>query len=195
MLGETSNFITRNALHSIDSGNHTCSVTDYTGRTGNATVQVVLTGKRLQSEANSQTVSLPVCWHGMTDTSQVHVVIQHECISLGVALYLEGTGLVQNNSIIATTTTGRIGELQCISASRSADVGRLIAPNGNDITNNTSIVTVGSITDPGFISLELQNSISFIRSNQGVYTCIIPDENGTQQYLHTGIYYGGFNSM
>ena len=41
------NLVGRNALHSIDSGNHTCSVTDYTGRVGSATVQIVLSGMRV----------------------------------------------------------------------------------------------------------------------------------------------------
>ena len=103
--------------------------------------------------------------------------------------------MIQNNSIIQTTSTGRIGKLECISALKSANVGRLIAPNGNDITNVSSIVTIGNISDPGFISLELQNDISFAINNQGVYTCIIPDENEIVKYLHIGIYYGRFNSM
>ncbi len=114
---------------------------------------------------------------------------------LGVALYLEGTGQIQNNSIIQTTATGRIGQLQCISASGSTDVGQLIAPNGNDITNLSSIVSFENITDPGVIVLDLENDASFTASNQGVFTCIIPDENGEQQYLYIGIYYGRFNSM
>lgn len=113
-------------------------------------------------------------------------------IVIGVALYLEGTGLIQNNSITTTTMTGRIEQLQCISASRSANVGQWISPNGNDITNNSLITSVGNITDPGFISLELQ---SITINNQGVYTCVIPDENGVQQYLYIGIYYGRFSSM
>lgn len=106
-----------------------------------------------------------------------------------MALYLEGTGLVKNNSIIQATT-GTIRELECISASESADVGQFIAPNGNDITNDSSTVTVGNLSDPGFVSLQLA---SFTRSNPGVYTCIIPVENGVLQYLHVGIYYSRFN--
>lgn len=42
--GETAAVIGTNALHSIDSGNHTCSVMDYTGQTGNAVVQITLSG-------------------------------------------------------------------------------------------------------------------------------------------------------
>lgn len=73
-------------------------------------------------------------------------------------------------------------------------MGRFIAPNGNDITNDSSIVTLGNITDPGFLSLELRNT-TYLSVNQGVYSCVIPDENGVQQYLHTGVYIGRFNSM
>ena len=72
----------------------------------------------------------------------------------------------------------------------AAAVGKFVTPDGNDITNDSSIVTVGDTSDPGFISLQLS---WFTRSNPGVYTCIIPDENGVLQYLHVGIYYGRFN--
>lgn len=44
VVGETTGMIRQSALHSIDSGSHTCSVTDYTGQTGNSTVQFNLTG-------------------------------------------------------------------------------------------------------------------------------------------------------
>ena len=100
--------------------------------------------------------------------------------------------MIQNNSIIQEVSSSSIGQLECISASKSAHVGRLLAPNGNDITNASSIVTVGGTSNPGFLSLGLQ-STTYLTSNQGVYTCIIPDENGVQQYLHIGIYVGRFN--
>lgn len=41
---QTTSFIRKNALHSVDSGNHTCSVLDYVGRTGDATVQLLVSG-------------------------------------------------------------------------------------------------------------------------------------------------------
>ena len=171
VLGETASIIRRNAIHSIDSGNHTCSVTDYTGQAGSATVQITLSGNIFLFPLLN-VISL--------------------CFFSGVSLYLDGTGVIQNNSIVQTTSSNSIGQLQCLSASKSANVGQLLAPDGSDITNDSSIVTIGSITDPGFVSLELQ---SFLPNNQGVYTCIIPDENGIQQYLHTGIYSGRFNGI
>ncbi len=80
--------------------------------------------------------------------------------------------------------------LQCISASLSANIGQFTAPNGNDITGDSSLVTAGDATDPGYLSLNLQNSGS---NSQGVHRCIIPDENGIQNYLFVGIYFGSFN--
>jgi hypothetical protein len=98
--------------------------------------------------------------------------------------------VIQNNSIVQISAPGTVGQLQCISASRLNNIGQIVAPNRNDITNHPSIVTTGNITDPGFLSLDFT---SLTRSDQGVYTCIIPDENGVQQYLHFGIYYGRLN--
>jgi len=112
--------------------------------------------------------------------------------SSGIALYVEGTGLIQNNSIIRT---GSISKLQCISASNTPNIGEMVAPNGDDITSDSTMVTVGGSADPSYLTLDLQTNASFIRSNQGVYTCIIPDKNDDMQYLHVGVYYSGFNSM
>ena len=47
MLGETVGTVTTSALHSVDSGSHTCSVTDYAGRSGNDTVTISITGEKL----------------------------------------------------------------------------------------------------------------------------------------------------
>ena len=43
-LGKTSQTIQHNALHSRDTGNHICSVEDYTGHSGNDTIQVIVSG-------------------------------------------------------------------------------------------------------------------------------------------------------
>lgn len=42
--GQTENTIEKNILHSVDSGNHTCTVTDDVGNTGSATYEVRVTG-------------------------------------------------------------------------------------------------------------------------------------------------------
>ena len=107
--------------------------------------------------------------------------------SLGVALYLEGVGLIQNNSIVQVTANTR---LQCLSASTTPDIGHILAPNGTDITSDPAI-TRGGLTDPGFVLAQIESGSGF---DQGVYRCVIPDENGVQQILHAGIYQGRFNS-
>ena len=99
--------------------------------------------------------------------------------------------MVHNNSIVQIATSDSVTELKCISASGFADVGQFVSPNGNDLTNDSVMVTAGGVTDPGFVSLQLA---SYTRSNPGVYTCVIPDENGVLQHLHVGIY-GRFNGI
>ena len=37
--------IMKDVLHSVDSGNHTCTVVDDVGNTGNATVEVLVSGR------------------------------------------------------------------------------------------------------------------------------------------------------
>ena len=45
LLGRTPT-LTESSLHSIDSGNHTCSVTDALGNSGMATTEIRITGKK-----------------------------------------------------------------------------------------------------------------------------------------------------
>ena len=118
-------------------------------------------------------------------------------LHLGVALYLVGIGPVQNNSIIRASITGRFNQLQCISGSSVAGVGQWIAPHGGDINGGPSdpfTIITGDANDPGFTSIELEDGASLAPRDQGVYTCVIPDENGNVQYLYVGIYLRGFNS-
>ena len=45
MTGSRSQSLTQTVLHSVDSGNHSCVVTDSLGNQGTATIQVTVTGK------------------------------------------------------------------------------------------------------------------------------------------------------
>ena len=116
---------------------------------------------------------------------------------LGVALYLDGVGLVQNNSIIHASIAGRFPQLQCISGSGAASVGQWIAPNGGGIDggpNDSFTIITGDADDPGFVSVELKDGAFFASRDQGVYSRVIPDENGSLHYLYVGLYLRGFNS-
>ena len=112
-------------------------------------------------------------------------------INVGANLYLEGTGLLQNNSLILATSTGRFEQLQCVTGSTTPNVGSWIAPNGVDITLNNSDafdIIVGNASDPGYLSIQLFTGYSLSETDWGIYTCIIPDETGVLQYLYLGIY-------
>ena len=78
-----------------------------------------------------------------------------------------------------------------------ANVGHWIAPNGVDITNSAAHpfeVTVGDEQDPGSLLIHQRNGHIVTRSFQGIYTCLVQDDDRVQQYLNVGIYQNGFNS-
>ena len=78
------------------------------------------------------------------------------------------------------------------------NVGLWVSPTGQDITNITSDIfdiAVGGEGNPGVVSVELQGGYSLASTDQGVYTCIIPDEMGKEQYMHVAIYQDGFSGM
>ena len=85
-------------------------------------------------------------------------------------------------------------QLRCISGSTSTDVGEFI---GLDETNIMSLsgdpftVTVSPGGNPGHINIET-NSLN--STDQGVYTCRIPDEKNNKVHVNVGIYLSGFNS-
>ena len=114
----------------------------------------------------------------------------------GAGLAIAGSGSIEKNSILLASNTGRFGKLFCLSGSLQPQVGAWRAPDGLDITNSTTDyfdVNHGGDDYPGSISLEVEIGHSLQSNDQGIYTCIIPDENGEQQYLHVGIYRYGFD--
>ena len=45
MVGQRAQSVAHSILYSKDSGNHTCSVTDYVGHTGSASIAMVVSGE------------------------------------------------------------------------------------------------------------------------------------------------------
>ena len=101
---------------------------------------------------------------------------------------------IRNNRAYLADVTGDIGTIRCHSSSRDSNVGRWIAPSGEDITNNHLDSFVIQFTNgpysPSFSSLELLNPSSdpFIADNEGVYSCVVPDENGDLQTVNIALY-------
>ena len=120
------------------------------------------------------------------------------CYGIGVSFYSfnpENSGLFPNNGIIVTDNFGQTDRIQCISGSQTPDVGRWITPDGQDVTrssNDQFEITVGGVNDPGYLDITLATGRSLTHSDQGVYTCLIPDETGTTCELHVGLYLPGF---
>lgn len=115
----------------------------------------------------------------------------------GTGLSYFATGLLENNTFIAVDSSGIFGNIDCSSDSRMAYIGHWIAPNGVDLTNATTDpfeVSIGDQQDPGSLVIQQRNGHIVTRSFEGVYTCIILDQGGVQNYWHVGIYQNGFNS-
>ena len=100
-------------------------------------------------------------------------------------------GMIPNNSVILTDNFGRMPQLQCISGSKLPNVGQWFTPSGQDITLTTDDpfdVTAGGQRDPGHLNVSLHSGRILTIRDQGVYTCLIPDESGEDSSLLVGIY-------
>ncbi len=106
-------------------------------------------------------------------------------------MYSSQDGQVTNNSLIIASSDSSISTLECISGSPTPSIGQWIAPNGQDVTQSNDdsfAVIVGAQDNPGHIEVSLSVGRSITSSDQGVYSCIIPDEFGVESIIHVGIY-------
>ena len=136
----------------------------------------------------------PLCLAMMTLSLHAH------CSSPpGLAMTYSTAGVLPNNSIVFPDSSSRIGLLECISGSLVAGGGQWIGPDGTDLTavsGDPFEVTVGGAEDPGTMRVESTFVTSqFSEADNGVYSCLLPDESGLPGHLSVGIYAPGFNSM
>lgn len=102
---------------------------------------------------------------------------------------------VSNVSSVLADRNNQVGTIYCSSGSQTSGIGQWFAPNGVAITQNgggSFTVVHGGGNFPSYIGLQLKTSRLFSAFDEGVYTCIIPDENGVQQTLHAGLYRYGY---
>lgn len=99
-----------------------------------------------------------------------------------------------NNSVLLADRDGQTGTIYCSSGSRTNGIGQWSAPNGVVIAQNSGSLSVvrGGGNFPAYVGLQLRVNQSLSQSDEGVYTCTIPDENGIQRTLHVGLYRYGF---
>ena len=92
---------------------------------------------------------------------------------------------------IDLNSDGTNDALWCQSANNGSDIGVWYYPNGTQVPLFTGAFTDGPI--PLFISKRFTGQIALARSAglsgiEGLYTCIISDENGVNQTLVVGAY-------
>ena len=113
----------------------------------------------------------------------------------GVGVYYAADAMPHNTALIANSSH-QIGAISCHSASRERHIGRWIAPSGEDITfSSTDIFSVDlrSGDFPSYASLSLLPGEEFSASEDGVYSCVMPDENGVEHTIHIGLYHTGYS--
>ena len=90
---------------------------------------------------------------------------------------------IANNGLIASGSNGFV--FDCISNSSQSGVGTITGLGGSILQ------TAGHpFNRPGIVRLEA----TVTASNQGIYTCTIPDSNGKQFVINVGLYPTGFSS-
>ena len=118
-----------------------------------------------------------------------HYVYAH----LGAGLWWSSS-LLYNLSAFQASTDGDIRVIYCHSSSTNSNVGRWISPQGQDITTNfLDPFSIQFSSGPGYYSYNtfqlLDRSVQpFTSAYDGVYSCIVPDDQGVMQTLHIGIY-------
>lgn len=111
----------------------------------------------------------------------------------GVSLYHSTDGPLANNSIVTADRGYLPGTFTCLSGRSEAGIGRWIAPNGYDYTSpgtHSFDVRVGGEDNPGMIEISVIGEENRFPAGKwdGVYSCVMPDESGTEQILYLGIY-------
>ena len=83
----------------------------------------------------------------------------------------------------------------CRSNSQSANVGEFIGLDGRTALDSNSFFTILRL-QPGEIQIvnTVGAQMALTASQQGVYTCRIPLQNGEEREFNIGIYPSGFNS-
>ena len=132
-------------------------------------------------------VSTSICYH----------------ISTGAGIFVEmgdgsvPTGVLPNNGIVISRTGGTRIQFQCRSGSLDTGVGQLVDLDGNTFNTGQnsgvfSVASIGNPVQPG--SIRIQTVTSLTADDEGVYSCHIPDETGTDVDVNIGLYRNGFNS-
>ena len=102
-----------------------------------------------------------------------------------------------NNSVVLADNSNQIGTIYCTSGSRSSSNGQWFSPDGTEITASSAVsftVVHGGGNLPSYAGLQLNSGYSITTAEEGVYACVILDENEIEQTVYVGVYRYGFQS-
>ena len=106
------------------------------------------------------------------------------------------TGNLPSNGLVVSDNPGSEFRLRifCRSDSMSENVGQLIGLDSANTSSN-NFFAIGR-QQPGELSIEnrVGSQSSLTASQQGVYTCRIPLQNGKMKEINFGLYPTGFSS-
>lgn len=94
------------------------------------------------------------------------------------------SGPIQNNGVVVSDSNDLW--LDCSSNSSKSEVGRIIPPHNNALHPRFPY------NRPGTLRLRKRNN-SMSLELAGIYTCIIPDNNGNNISINVGLYPYGFS--
>ena len=180
-----SSYIRRGAVHSGDTGIHTCMATTADSENlENASITFSVIGEYIYSCKIKRLVYYFLYVYCTFPGAGIHVFN-------GVPI-----GYLPNNGLVSLHPNHMIFRLHlfCRSDSMMENVGIFIGLDGSRIvTHNSSFFEVSN-PQPGELSVVnfVANSTALNASGQGVYTCRIPLQSGQIRELNIGIYPSGF---
>ena len=108
---------------------------------------------------------------------------------------IDARGPIANNGLIVSASDGSL-RLDCVSNSSQSGVGMVTTRDGAMLSigyNAGALRLISSPRRPGVLRLQTRIVESMTASDQGIYTCTIPDSNGKTFVFNVGLFPNGFN--
>ena len=98
---------------------------------------------------------------------------------------------IANNGLLVSGSDGLL--LDCVSNSSQSGVGNITGLDGiTHVGHIGNLQIVNPYNRPGVLRLQTSLSSSLPATDQGIYTCTIPDSNDNQFIFNVGLYPSGF---
>ena len=196
-----SNSVNRPAVHSGDTGIHTCTATSGSSIRGNGTISITVVGKpSINCMFGKLIQALIHCSFKVISANvllRCYIYLLAICVGAGIHVFIGGSpGSLPNNGIVISANMDLAVfrfRFICRSDSTMSNVGMLIGPDGTVVTTG-DVFTIAH-QQPGELTVENKLSQNVLTaSDQGMYTCHIPLQSGDMRDINVGIYPSGFYS-